>query len=78
MKVILRTDITSLGLIGDIKEVSEGYARNFLAPRNLVWEATPGNMKLWEREKVKYEKIKEERKLAAKTLAEKIAIKSNP
>src|SRR3989339_410573 len=72
MKVILRADITSLGQLGDIKEVAEGYARNYLIPRSLVLEATPGNMKLWEREKEKYEKHKEEKKKAARELAEKL------
>lgn len=72
MKVILRTDIPKLGKQGDIKNLSEGYVRNFLTPRNLVWEATPGNLKLWEKEKVKLEKQKEEVLKKARELADKI------
>jgi large subunit ribosomal protein L9 len=42
VKVILRSDLAGLGKRGDIVEVSKGYARNFLAPRNLALPATEG------------------------------------
>lgn len=45
MKVILRQTIESLGEEGDIVEVKDGYARNFLLPKNLVESATKGAMK---------------------------------
>lgn len=48
MKVILTSDIESLGSRGEIKEVKNGYARNFLLPKKLAMEATRGNLKLWE------------------------------
>lgn len=41
MKVILLEDIKSLGFEGDIVEVRDGYARNFLYPQHLAVEATP-------------------------------------
>jgi len=72
MKVILRADITNIGRQGDVKEVSPGYARNYLLPRQLVMEATPQNMKLWEREKVKLEKQREQVIQSARELADKI------
>jgi large subunit ribosomal protein L9 len=72
MKVILRADITNVGRQGDIKEVSAGFARNFLVPKKLAMQATPQNLKIWEREKVRLEKIREEIIAAAKVLAEKI------
>lgn len=53
MKVILRTDITNVGRQGEIKEVAAGFARNFLLPKKLVMEATPQNLKIWEREKAR-------------------------
>jgi large subunit ribosomal protein L9 len=45
MKVILRENIDTLGSIGDVVRVSEGYARNFLLPRNLVIVADEHNVK---------------------------------
>ena len=72
MKVILRSDITNVGRQGEIKEVSAGFARNYLVPQKLAMEATPQNMKIWEREKVKLEKQREEIIAKAKDLASKI------
>jgi large subunit ribosomal protein L9 len=48
MKVILRKDVNHLGRTGDIKEVADGYARNYLLPKGLVEVATPGAVKNWE------------------------------
>jgi large subunit ribosomal protein L9 len=42
MQVILRADVSSLGKRGDICDVADGYARNFLLPRGLAMKATPG------------------------------------
>ncbi|MBV9231914.1 MAG: 50S ribosomal protein L9 [Chloroflexi bacterium] len=42
MKVILLQDIDGLGKAGDLKEVANGYARNYLLPRRLAAGATPG------------------------------------
>jgi large subunit ribosomal protein L9 len=43
MEVILKEDVTKLGSRGEVVKVAEGYGRNFLLPRKLAIEATPGN-----------------------------------
>lgn len=45
MKVILQADVPGLGKRGDVVEVSEGYARNYLLPRRLAQEASPGALR---------------------------------
>lgn len=72
MKVILRTDITNIGRQGEIKEVSAGYARNYLLPHKMVMEATDNNLKLWNKEKVKLEKQREKMIQDYKNISEKI------
>lgn len=72
MKVILRADITNIGRQGKIKDVAAGFARNFLLPKKLAMEATPQNMKIWEREKVKLEKQRDEVIAGAVTVKENI------
>jgi large subunit ribosomal protein L9 len=72
MKVILRSDITNVGRQGEIKEVSSGFARNYLVPQNLATEATPQNLKIWERERAKLEKQREEVINVAKEVASKM------
>lgn len=64
MKVILKKDMQSLGDIGDVIEVSDGYARNYLLPKNIVEIATDGALKNREmnieRIKAKAEKLHQE------------------
>ena len=43
MEVILKEDVSKLGHRGDVVKVAEGYGRNFLLPKKLAMEATPGN-----------------------------------
>jgi large subunit ribosomal protein L9 len=51
MKVILRKNYDKLGEIGDIVDVKNGFARNFLIPRQIAYTATQGNIKAFEEEK---------------------------
>jgi large subunit ribosomal protein L9 len=45
MKILLREDVDNLGKKGDLVEVADGYARNYLVPRGLALRATPGHQK---------------------------------
>lgn len=51
MKVILRQDFAKLGTTGDVIEVKDGFARNYILPRKIGFEATKGNMRALEEEK---------------------------
>ena len=51
IKVILRQDVADLGNSGDVVTVKPGYARNFLLPRGLAFEATAANIRQLEEEK---------------------------
>ena len=60
------------GKKGQVKEVSEGYAQNFLLPRGIVRPATEGNMKTLDNQKAAEERIKQEEKAEAEVLAKKL------
>jgi large subunit ribosomal protein L9 len=69
MEVILREDVQALGKAGQVVKVKDGYARNFLFPRNLAYEATEGNKK-----RIAAEQAARAGKLAAeKAAAEELA-----
>ena len=55
MKIILRKDHEKLGKLGDIVEVKDGYARNYLIPRNIGYAATDGNLKALKEDKRQHE-----------------------
>jgi len=69
MKIILQEDIPNLGKAGEIKDVADGYARNYLFPRNLALLANEKNLCLWEKkkrlaEKKELEKVKQAEEMA--------------
>jgi large subunit ribosomal protein L9 len=66
-------DVDKLGRAGDVVDVKEGYARNFLLPRDKAREATSGNMKMLEARK-RREALENERKVeAARALANRLS-----
>ncbi len=65
MKLILKKEVEHLGRMGDLIDVADGYARNYLLPRGMGITATTKNMKELEHEKrIIAEQIKKERTLA--------------
>lgn len=72
MEVILRQAVDNLGHAGDIVDVSNGYARNYLLPRGFAFAATAGNKKRIEQEKSRLEAAENERRSKAQELAAKL------
>lgn len=69
MKVILKEDVESLGRKGDVVEVADGYARNFLFPRALAVFASRGNLRSLEELRVALERERAKEKEEAEKLA---------
>lgn len=69
MKLILRADMETLGRLGDIVEVKEGYGRNYLLPQGLAMPATASNLKVFELERKKLQAKMEAARGAASSLA---------
>ena len=77
MKVILRKNFDQLGKVGDTVSVKDGYARNFLIPRQIAYQATKGNIIALEEEKKQIQKKDAKELDAAQTLAvniEKVSV----
>ncbi|MBW8350351.1 50S ribosomal protein L9 [Bacillus sp. IITD106] len=70
MKVIFLKDVKGKGKKGEVKNVADGYAHNFLIKQGLAVEATPGNMKNLDNQKKKEEKQAREELAEAKKLKE--------
>ncbi|MDE7019019.1 MAG: 50S ribosomal protein L9 [Lachnospiraceae bacterium] len=75
MKVILLEDVKSLGKKGEIVNVSDGYARNFVLPKKLGVEANSKNMNDLKLQKANEEKVAKEQLAAAQELAKVIESK---
>lgn len=72
MEIILRQGVENLGKPGDVVKVKAGYARNYLLPHGLAYEATPGNLKRIQQERDRLESAENERRNAAQGYAEKL------
>jgi large subunit ribosomal protein L9 len=72
MKVIFISDVESIGRQGEIKDVKEGLARNYLLPKKLAITATPGNLKIWEQKSVALRKKEDKVKGEAEKFASKL------
>ena len=54
-QVLLRETVKNLGIVGEVVSVAPGYARNYLLPKLLAVDATPENIKMFERKKIRYQ-----------------------
>lgn len=72
MKVILIDEIRGVGTRGDVVNVKDGYARNYLLPKNLAREATPGNLKSIEQERKKWAMLAQQEKEKAQKAADSV------
>ena len=72
MKVILRQNYETLGQIGDVVEVKNGFGRNFLIPNKIAYAALKGNVKALEEEKKTFDKRKQNEILTAEKLASEL------
>ena len=72
MKVILNVDVKSLGEEGDVKNVANGYARNFLLPRNLAVPYNEATVALFEARKAEIEARKEQKRKDSASLKDKL------
>ncbi len=73
MKVFLKEDVKNLGKIGDVVNVAEGYARNFLLPKKVAVEANPKNLKEFEHNKRIIQERAAKIKDASKATADKLS-----
>ncbi len=81
MKVVLLSDVASLGKKGDVVEVAEGYARNFLVPRKFATEASKGALAVLgdqrkAQERRDAQQLADARDLASRLEASKLAVKA--
>src|SRR5207249_11650508 len=72
MEVILRQAVENLGKPGDVVKVKNGYARNYLLPHGLAYEATPGNLKRIQQERDRLHSAENQRRMTAQQLAAKL------
>jgi len=72
MKVILKHDVKGLGREGDLKDVKDGYARNYLLPTGAAVVANAGAVKNWERHREEREERDRTERTTAEATAEKI------
>jgi large subunit ribosomal protein L9 len=72
MEVLLKQDVEKLGKMGDTVRVAAGYGRNYLIPRHIAVEATPGNLKIMEQERAANARRDQREKSAATIVAKEL------
>ncbi len=72
-KLLLKESIKNVGKVGDVVEVSAGFARNYLLPKDLAVEPTPNNVKKIEERRKEIERLEAEKRESQKQLIAKLA-----
>jgi large subunit ribosomal protein L9 len=72
MKIILLDDVPKLGRRGEVRDVADGYARNYLLPHRLALTATPGNLKNLDSIKARQEQRAVQQRSQAEQMAQAI------
>jgi len=73
MQVILLEQVASLGKLGDVVRVRDGYARNYLIPKKIARRATDAALKEFEARRAELEKVQREKLQAAQAVGEKLS-----
>lgn len=73
VKLLLKESIKNVGKVGDVVEVSAGYARNYLVPKDLAVAPTPGNVKKIEARRKEVERVERERREQQEALIKQLA-----
>lgn len=73
VKLLLKESVKNVGRVGDLVEVSPGYARNFLLPRDLAVHPTPNNVKKVEERRKEVERLEKERRDQQAAIIKKLA-----
>ena len=73
MKLLLKETVKNVGKVGDVVEVSAGYGRNYLLPRDLAVQPTPGNVKKIEARRKEVERMERERREQQEALVRQLA-----
>jgi large subunit ribosomal protein L9 len=71
-KILLNETVRHVGKVGDVVEVSAGYARNFLIPQGLAVEPTQGNLKRVEARRAEIERVEKERRAQQEAIIGKL------
>jgi large subunit ribosomal protein L9 len=72
VKLLLKESIKHVGKVGDVVEVSPGYARNYLLPQDLAVEPTPSNVKKIEARRKEVERLEAEKRKEQAAIIEKL------
>jgi len=73
VKLLLKESVKHVGKVGDVVEVTAGFARNYLLPQHLAVEPTPGNMKKIEARRQEIERIEREKRSDKESLINQLA-----